>query len=363
MNVVFIMLFFKTGGGTRVIVELANALAKSGHTVDILFPAISDGRPTFSLEPDVRVVTVGRSAKNAFSAIINIAKMFWFVRRERKESTLIITDPMLSLLSIFLRRKRAYRFLQADDYIIFDDLHLLKSKLVLRVYKTLTRISYRYRMHFLFNSRFVWESFLAVSGRDDVPCLLVHPGVERTVFFNRNVRCSDELNICLVGRAHPWKGFAEFVEAWKGLKAVVGHRITNIFVISSDNLSQFDCRDFTLVKPSSDAQIADVYNHSHIFVSTSWWEGFGLPPLEAMSCGCAVLVTNTGGVHEYAVSGRNCLMCEPKSIPDLQEKLLILISDGDLRKIIAEEGMITARQFGWGHTADQFLRIIEHKTS
>ncbi len=363
MNVVFIMLFFKTGGGTRVIVELANELVKNGHVVDIVLPSISDERPTFSLHPKVRVLPVGRTARNAFSAFINIAKLFWFVRRKRKESALITTDPMLSLLSFLLRRKRAYRFLQADDYIIFDDLHLLHYKALLWVYKALTKISYRFRMRFIFNSRFVWESFIKVSRRDDVPCLLVHPGVDRTVFFDKAVRRQDELNICLIGRVHPWKGFAEFVEAWQKLKDIVGYRVTNIFVISPDDLSQFPCQDFTLIKAESDAEIANIYNRSHIFVSTSWWEGFGLPPLEAMACGCSVLVTNTGGVHEYAVSERNCLMCEPKSVPDLREKLIMLIGDGSLRKSIAEQGMITARQFGWDHTAEEFLRIIEHKTT
>lgn len=360
MNVVFIMLFFKTGGGTRVIIELANGLVKNGHVVDIVLPSISDERPTFSLHPKVRVLPVGRTARNIFSAFINVTKMFWFVSRKRKESTLIITDPILSLLSFLLMRKRAYRFIQADDYIIFDDMHLLRHKSLVWIYKALTKISYRFRIRFIFNSRFVWESFLKISRRKDVPCILVHPGVDRAIFLNKSIRKQDELNICLVGRSHPWKGFAEFVEAWKGLKSVVINRIANIYVISSDDLNMFDCQDFTIIRPKSDAEIAEIYNRSHIFVSPSWWEGFGLPPLEAMACGCAVIMTNVGGVHEYAVDGFNCLMCKPQDVLDLQRKILTLIDDNSLRERLAEKGLATAGRFGWDHSLGQFVQILPH---
>ncbi len=54
-------------------------------------------------------------------------------------------------------------------------------------------------------------------------------------------------------------------------------------------------------------------NISHIFISTSWWEGFGLPSLEAMACGCALILTDAGGVNEYAIANENCLMYEPKN--------------------------------------------------
>lgn len=68
--------------------------------------------------------------------------------------------------------------------------------------------------------------------------------------------------------------------------------------------------DAQTLKPD---EIAYYMNLSHIFISTSWWEGFGLPPLEAMACGCAVILSNSGGVNEYAQLDDNCLMFDPRN--------------------------------------------------
>jgi len=69
------------------------------------------------------------------------------------------------------------------------------------------------------------------------------------------------------------------------------HGIDNVFIISHDDLSEFNLKNVKCIKPKNDKEIAFYMNKSHIFISTSWWEGFGLPPLEAMACGCAVILT------------------------------------------------------------------------
>lgn len=137
------------------------------------------------------------------------------------------------------------------------------------------------------------------------------------------------------------------------------HGIDNVFVISHDDLSDFDLSNVTLIKPKNDEDIAHYMNISHIFVSTSWWEGFGLPPLEGMACGCAVLLTNAGGVNEYAIPNENCLMYEPKKQEELIEKLNLLSKDRELQKKLSHNALHSVENFSWGKSASQLLNILK----
>lgn len=357
-KITFFMPSFRTGGGNRVFVELANQIVKEGYRAEILHPATNADTLTFSIDKRVRVIRVGKTPKNSLIAAYNVLKALLHVVFKNRKNRVIVSDPILSLLIFAFNKKRTYRFLQADDYIIFDDLYLLKSRLILQVYKGLTRVSFQYKTNYIFNSRFVYESFQKISGRRDVPFNIVRPGIDPQVFYNRKTRQSHELNICIIGRSHPWKGFADFVLAWRELKKAHASKIKSIYVVSPDDLSQFDLADFTHIKPSSDEEIARIYNNSHIFISTSWWEGFGLPQLEAMACGCAVILTDAGGILEYAEPNYNCLMYKPKDVEELKKKIALLLDDPALRTRLADGGEKTARKFTWNDTRKEFEVII-----
>ena len=119
-----------------------------------------------------------------------------------------------------------------------------------------------------------------------------------------------------------------------------------------------NCSEFQIIKPKDDSEISYFMNQSHLFIFTSRIEGFGLPPLEAMACGCAVLLTNCGGVNEYASSNENCLMYEPKNLKDMQEKFIKLINNKKLINKLSKKGKQTAKLFQWQKSASELLKII-----
>lgn len=104
--------------------------------------------------------------------------------------------------------------------------------------------------------------------------------------------------------------------------------------------------------------IARVYQTSDIFISTSWWEGFGLLPLEAMACGGAVITSKSGGVNEFAVDNSNYLMFESKNELELTDKLRRLINDKNLRNRLSQEGVKTTESFDWDKSAMQLINIL-----
>jgi glycosyltransferase involved in cell wall biosynthesis len=358
--IIFAMPNLKIGGGNRVFIELAKQMAEAGYSVRIVCQNNSHEVHTFSVNRNVDVLKIGRPAKNVFKIPYNFLKMLLFLRRE-KNSMILISDPLLCILLFLVAtgKSTVVRFVQADDYRIYDDLKLLKSRFALSIYKLMTKLNYAYdKVEYIFNSNYSYNCFLTVSKTNNVPLHLVHPALDHEVFCDMQIRDENELNICLVARKHPCKGFVDFVRAWQGLREKILHRITRVYIMSYDDLSEFDLTDFVLIRPTNDSEMAEIYNRSHIFVSTSWAEGFGLPALEAMACGCVVILTDAGGVNEYAAPGQNCLMYKPKNADELKEKILLAVNNLGLRNELSRNAMETAKKFSWQKSAEQLEKAL-----
>ena len=106
----------------------------------------------------------------------------------------------------------------------------------------------------------------------------------------------------------------------------------------------------------SDAELRALYEHATCFVYPSFYEGFGLPPLEAMACACPVIVSNAASLPE--VCGDAALYCNPHDAADIAEKIDRLMSDQALRDALRIKALARARQFTWAACArDTWLAI------
>lgn len=356
-KIVFVLPSIKTGGGNRVVLELANQLIIKGINVDIIYPNNSADINTFEVSEKVNFINIGLNANSKIDKLRNLFSIFSYLSKNYKNETIIFTDPIMSLFISIVRNNNLYRFIQADDYRIFDDLLVLKNKFFLVVYKVLTKFSYHYKVKYFFNSKYTYNKFIEVAKRD-IEYKLIHPSLNHQVFFNKNIRKDIEINICLVARKHPLKGFIDFIKPFNEGNI---HGIDNVFIISHDDLSDFDLSNVILIKPKNDEEIAYYMNISHIFISTSWWEGFGLPSLEAMACGCAVIITNAGGVNEYAIPNENCLMFEPKDQKQLISHINTLVSDLALKNKLSKNAIEKSKTFSWEKSTKQLLSNLLDK--
>ena len=110
--------------------------------------------------------------------------------------------------------------------------------------------------------------------------------------------------------------------------------------------------------PPQEELVGSIYNGSSIYLCPSWTEGFGLPPAEAMACGCAVVSTDNGGVRDYAEHGVTALLSPPKDPEALAANLLRLLEDDELRMRLAVAGHEHIQEFTWERSTDlleQFL--------
>ncbi len=358
-KIVFVLPQLKTGGGVRVITELSNVLVEK-YDVRLVLP-YSQSDCTFFIDPRIKIEKIGNPSGGIKNKILNILKMFRYVQKNYKDDMVVTTDPVFSPVFFFFPVKKLYRYVQADDYRIFDDLLLLKNRFFLGIYKIATKLSYKMNIGYFFNSTFTYEQFVALRGKK-VPKRIVHPAINHAVFYpNETLKYHEGIHLCLIARKHPMKRFEDFVKVYHEIKNMpqIKEKIRKVSVISHDDLSSFDISDFTMVVPKSDADIARTMNESDIYIFTSLWEGFGLPPLEAMACGCAVVASDAKGINEYAVDGENALIYPPTDTEKLKACLLELIQNDDLRRKLQENGVQSAKNFSWENSAKALEKIIK----
>jgi glycosyltransferase involved in cell wall biosynthesis len=116
------------------------------------------------------------------------------------------------------------------------------------------------------------------------------------------------------------------------------------------------CKYYRSISPK---KVALLNNTSRIFICTSLDEGFGLPGLEAMACGCAVVTTDFAGGREYAIDGYNALISKPKDVTAMIENVIRLFKNEDLLNQISSNGIITSKKFEFSKSAESFRRIIK----
>lgn len=105
----------------------------------------------------------------------------------------------------------------------------------------------------------------------------------------------------------------------------------------------------------SDERLVHLYHAAGVLVLPSLYEGFGLPPLEAMHCGCPVVVSDRASLPE--VVGDAGLLFNPKDINGIASAIQDVLSDSRLREELIQRGYRQARKFSWGKTARETLQI------
>jgi glycosyltransferase involved in cell wall biosynthesis len=104
-----------------------------------------------------------------------------------------------------------------------------------------------------------------------------------------------------------------------------------------------------------DDQLACLYSLADAFVYPSVYEGFGLPPLEAMQCGTPVIVGRTSSLPE--VVGNAAVLVDPRSPAELEAALADLVGSAERRRELRQAGLAQAAGFSWSSTAQRTAAI------
>jgi len=105
-----------------------------------------------------------------------------------------------------------------------------------------------------------------------------------------------------------------------------------------------------------DITLAKLYNLATSFIYPSLYEGFGIPPLEAMACGTPVIVSNSSSLPE--IGQDSVLYCNPTSIEDIKSKIELLLANKNLQQDLIKKGLKRAKLFSWEKSAREHLKLF-----
>jgi glycosyltransferase involved in cell wall biosynthesis len=163
--------------------------------------------------------------------------------------------------------------------------------------------------------------------------------------------------VLAVGSRTPNKNFTGVARA----AALLGELGYTVVAAGGSNARVFngvelDNESLVLAGYVTDGELRALYECAACFVFPSFYEGFGLPPLEAMLCGCPVIVSDRASLPE--VCGPAALYCNPDDPADIAAKLRRVLTSHSLQEELREAGRARAREFSWGRAAAQLEELI-----
>ena len=173
--------------------------------------------------------------------------------------------------------------------------------------------------------------------------------------------------ILFVGSIQPSKNLIRLIEAYGLMEQdvdekmiIVGGKGWLVLDELSSLISKYRLDEKVIFKGYVDSQeLAYLYSNTTFLVFPSLYEGFGFPPLEAMSYGSAVLASNQASIPE--VCGDAALYVDPYSVADISTKMMQLCTDTALREELIELGQSRVKNFNWSKSSKQLLNIFDEK--
>jgi glycosyltransferase involved in cell wall biosynthesis len=177
---------------------------------------------------------------------------------------------------------------------------------------------------------------------------VIYLGFEPSKAINKNMR---ENKILFVGRRESYKNFNLLLQAFANVK----DKLKNFELLCFSHMSFTEeenklLRELKLegkveLKSGDDDHLLKGYATARVFVYPSKYEGFGIPPLEAMSMGCPVISSNVSSIPE--VVGEAGILIDPNSVEQLSEALLELCLNEKLQSELREKGYERLKSFTW----------------
>jgi glycosyltransferase involved in cell wall biosynthesis len=222
-------------------------------------------------------------------------------------------------------------------------------------------------------SDFIFKESVNLFGLPKDKIKTIYNGFDRCIFRNYPLQdlqsIKDKYNlpdnfILCVGSLEPRKNLKNLILAFtrldkeirKGFKIVIagfkGWKNKEIMKLIENTKT-----DIILLGYIKDVELGKLYNAATVFVYPSFYEGFGLPPLEAMACGCPVIVSHAASLPE--VCGDAVYYVNPYDIDNIAGGIYKVLTDEILKKSLVAKGIERAKLFSWERSAREHLKVFQ----
>ena len=333
LEITYIMVWTKVCGGSKIILEYANRLAKRGHKINIV--TYDEYPKWFSLSKNVNFIKVPNGED-----IINYIP----------ESDVVVSTSWKCIRKAVKSNKGPVAFFEQGGSHLFE-LDKLNDRKREIVQQRMRLPAFIYTV-----SQYSADKIKEIYGKD---ASIIYNALETSIFYSRKEeKQKEETSITIVGSEEfKFKNIGEILEVIRLLKR--NYKIKLNWITQNNPKINEEGKD-AIVNPQQKV-IGDVLRNTDIYICNSEYEAFGLPTLEAMTCGAAVITTDTGGMRDFVQNGINALVINHHDKDDMKEKIEMLINDKKLMHKIAENGMKTALKFNWDNSVinmEKYFRKI-----
>jgi len=171
--------------------------------------------------------------------------------------------------------------------------------------------------------------------------------------------------ILFVGTLEPRKNIVTLINAYKSLIAAGGYDRYKLVLVGQtgwyyqeifNRVKELNLEDKVIFTGYiSDDEVPYLLSVAHCFVYPSIYEGFGLPPLEAMSCGCPVITSKLSSLPE--VVGDAAILINPNSKEEIYLAIKKILSDDNFRKDLIKKGLERSKLFSWENAASGYMKL------
>ncbi len=337
----------KPAGGFKVAYIYANAFQKYGNEVTIIYPAVCRKGPRcifgfwrtyfgrkvksewFPLEPEIRRIYVRTlHEKNIPDADVTIATSY--------ETSLFLND---------YSEKKGKKFYLIQDLEIWS----ASKKRVLQTW------------HFDMVKIVISQHLLKVGQEHAVENLFYIPNaIDRKQYCIYNDYENRQKIIAMMYSPAKHKGTQYGIEAILEVKK----QFPEMKALMFGKVKRPDILPEWIEYYENPAQIfivKEIYNMASIFVCSSISEGWGLPPMEAMACGAAVVTTDCGGVRDFAIPDQTAIVCPIKDSESMKAGIIKLLNDNELRIRLIQNALHKISEFDWDTSTMKFFDLIRDR--
>lgn len=334
MKVNFYLRFFKgIAGGYKVIYQYANYLAQKGHDV-VIYYDLADGINTKHIPRKIKIFLSRKYLKRYPYYFKLDTRIRQYGIKEiansyvRDADISVFTSPVTAYATdkLSTSKGKSVYFIQAYENWWNDEAYLLNS--------------YSKCDNNIVISKWLQE---VVDKHAKSQSIIINNGIDLNKFCIKiNTDMRNKHSIAMIYHEDELKGCQYGIEALKELKKEFSDLEVNMFGNPKRPADLPKWIHYT--QKANEEQVIQILNHSSIFMCTSIHEGFGLPGLEAMACGCVLITTKCLGPLEYA-NETNSVLCEIKDSKSLYKAAKKIFDDEEFKNRILNGAKVSMKQW------------------
>jgi len=269
---------------------------------------------------------------------------------------------------------RYSNFINKPCIITVHDISLQCSSLYnlntrMKIYLKFDKWGFKNAKHIIAISNYTRNDLISKLNLSPDRISVVLQGVDHDIYYPRKVHSFDFQYILYVGSEQPRKNLSSLLKAFQHIKMDKRFKDLKLIKIGSPGL-EYDrnttlkiIHDLNLQNEViftgfiSEAELPIYYSNAICFILPSLYEGFGLPLLEAMACGCPVIASNITAIPE--VIGDAGILIDPLNENEIAGTIEQLLTDNKLREDLIERGFKQGKKFSWDVTAHETLKVYK----